>query len=237
MIRVLVVEASPTTRGLLTAALGRDDSLRVVGEAGDGRQAIELTGRLRPDVVTMDIDLPRLDGLAATREIMATTPTPIVIVSGMGRSQTTLALDALRAGALAVLPKPPGPGAPGFESGMAELVETVKALAHVKVVRHWRPVAPRPARPAAPADRAARLGVVAMAASTGGPVAVQTILAGLPANLGLPLLLVQHISPGFAAGLAAWLGAATGLRVKLAEDGEPLVAGTVYLAPDDRHLT
>jgi two-component system chemotaxis response regulator CheB len=76
-----------------------------------------------------------------------------------------------------------------------------------------------------------------MAASTGGPVAVQTILAGLPANLGLPLLVVQHISPGFTAGLAAWLGVSTGLRVKVAEDGEPLVGGTVYLAPDDRHLT
>jgi two-component system chemotaxis response regulator CheB len=238
MIRVLVAEDSPTTRALLVAILASDPEIEVGGEARDGVEAVELTRALRPDVITMDIRMPRLDGFEATREIMITAPTPIVIVTAsMVARDVETSMHALKAGALTVLPKPGGPQDPNFEAATRQLVAQVKAMAQVKVVRHWRPIAPanREAEPARP--RAAPRGrVVALAASTGGPAALHRLLSDLPAGFPVPLLAVQHITPGFVGGLVDWLNKAGGPRVKVAADGEPLAPGTVYVAPDDRHL-
>src|SRR5262245_32410775 len=232
MIRVLVVDDSPTARALLVQALEADPQLHVVAEAADGLEAVALTHQHHPDVITMDADLPRLDGLSATRRIMTEQPTPIVVVTGL--SAAALALSALQSGALALLAKPPGPSAPAFAAATAELRETVKAMAGVSVVRRHatRPSPPAPAPTPPPWPRR----VVAMAASTGGPVALQVVLAGLPATLDVPVLVVQHIIPGFTRSLAEWLGRSTPLRVKVAEQAEPLAPGTVYLAADDHHL-
>jgi two-component system chemotaxis response regulator CheB len=188
----------------------------------------------------MDVEMPRMDGLEATQEIMSTVPTPIVIVTANPRAQeveTTLAM--LRMGALEVLLKPPGPEAPNFAEAARRLVTTVKALSQVKVIRHWRPApapGPRaePIRPVLPVGVRGR--VVAVAASTGGPQALQCILTRLPADFRLPILVVQHISPGFTAGLASWLDAICPVRIKVARQGEVPVPRTVYIAPDDRHL-
>ncbi|WP_435011402.1 chemotaxis-specific protein-glutamate methyltransferase CheB [Tundrisphaera lichenicola] len=241
MIRVLVVDDSETARSLLVLILGSDPGLEVVGEARDGVEAVEMTQRLRPDVVTMDILMPRLDGLAATREIMITAPTPIVIVTaGALPGEVEGSLEMLGHGALDVLKKPVGPDAPGFAASARRLISTVKAMSQVKVVRRWREYPPRPRPnppgPTPPPVAGTPAQIVAIGASTGGPLALQKLLSGLPPDFSAPILAVQHITQGFTEGLARWLDSVCDLRVKVAGDGEILARGTVYLAPDGLHL-
>ena len=238
MTRVLVAEDSVTARELLVEILRSEPGLEVAGEAKNGLEAVEMTRRLRPDVVTMDIRMPRMDGFEATRQIMVESPTPIVIVSGsLEVRDVEVSMHALRAGALTVLAKPPGPEAPDFEEQARRFVETVKAMSQVKVVRRWpeRP-RPEPPRPLPSARNGAAARVVALAASTGGPAALARILSELPGDFPLPVLAVQHIARGFVEGFAAWLNTFGALRAKVAEDGEALRSRTVYIAPDDRHL-
>jgi two-component system chemotaxis response regulator CheB len=238
-IRVLVVDDSPTSRLLLASILRADDEIEVVGQAADGFEAVEMVKRLRPDIVTMDVQMPRLDGFAATKRIMVEAPTPILITTSIDPRALSISLEAVRMGALAVQAKPGDPRAPGFDEEASELVRQVKAMAQVKVVRHyeWEPAAVAAAAvlPAAalhdlPAE------VVAIAASTGGPAALHRILTTLPAAFPVPILVVQHIAHGFTPGFAGWLDKASPLRVKLAEEGEALGPGTVYVAIDDHHL-
>jgi two-component system chemotaxis response regulator CheB len=233
MIRVLIAEDSLTTRLLLAEILTSDPEIEVVGQAKDGVEAVALTRSLRPDLVTMDIHMPRMDGLQATKEIMITSPTPIVIITGSSMvGEVEGCMSALRAGALDVVSKPPDPTAPSFDEVSRRLVATIKALAGVKVVRHWRPAAR-----AAPIEAVRRRGpLVAIATSTGGPAALEQLFRGLAGNFPAPILVVQHIAPGFTAGLASWLNSVSDLRVKVAEQGEVLRPGTVYLAPDGQHL-
>ncbi len=238
MIRVVVAEDSLTVRELLVEILESDPEIRVVGQAKNGAEAVELATRLKPDLVTMDVHMPVTDGFEATKEIMVQAPTPILIVSSSASGrEVELSLNAIRAGALMVVAKPDNPQSTRFDGRREELVAMAKAMARVKVVRRWAPQ-PRPARPA-PARRVAPgapVRLVAVAASTGGPAALQHILAALPGNFAVPILVVQHIATGFVGGLADWLSASCNLRVKVAEDGEPLRARTVYLAPEDRQL-
>lgn len=236
MINVLVAEDSLTARELIGALLRADPDVTVVGEARDGQEAVDLVARLRPDVVTMDVRMPRLDGFEATKRIMTLSPTPIVVVSAdVDVHDVRISMEALHAGALAVLPKPRGPAGPDFAREAAHFTQTVKAMAGVKVVRRWAartsPV-PRASRPLA-----ARARAVAMAASTGGPAALRQVLGALPRDFAAPILVVQHIAKGFVEGFAAWLDSSSALSVRVARHGESLEPGTAYVAPDDAHLT
>ena len=238
MIRVVIAEDSLTVRELLVALLESDPEIRVVGQAKNGAEAVDLVARLKPDLVTMDVHMPVMDGFEATKEIMAQAPTPILIVSSSASGrEVALSLDAMRAGALMVVAKPDDPRSERFNGRRDGLLSMAKAMAQVKVVRRWTPRTQVVAPPAGPRPAAgATLRLVAIAASTGGPAALQRILADLPRDFPGPILVVQHIATGFIAGFAGWLGASCNLRVKVAEHGEPLLARTVYLAPDDRHL-
>ena len=240
-IRVLVVDDSPTVRSLLVAMMNGDQGLEVVGEASDGRKGVALTKKLKPDVITMDIQMPVMDGFQATKEIMISTPTPIVIVSGhVDIRELTVSMQALSAGALSVLAKPAGPTNPNYGVHQKALLDTVKKMAGVKVVRHWREkgIKPKPAHlrhiPAPPPGISRE--VVAIAISTGGPGALQQLLTTLPRDFPAPILVVQHIAVGFVEGLVSWLDSVSSLRVKAAEDGEDLLNSTVYVAPSGFHL-
>lgn len=243
-LRAVVVDDSPTARALLTAILAADPAIRVVGEASNGLQALEVVKRTRPSVVVMDIEMPVMDGFEATKRIMVEEPTPIVIVSARYDSrQVEVALQAVKAGALTVIAKPSGPATPGFQAQSDRIVRLVKALAEVKVVRQHRR---RPSRrtiddhggelPRRPRQHDHRVKVVGVAASTGGPAALYRFLEQLPRTLGIPVLVVQHIADGFVDGLARWLGGGTLLPVGVAKGGSPLRPGEVYLAPDGHHL-
>jgi len=229
VIRAVVADGAASVRGELAAVLEADPEFTVVGEARDGREAVEMVARLRPDLLVMGIQMPVLDGLEATKEIMIEAPTPIIILSSGGSGDVELALSATRAGALMVLPSP----AEGGEAFHDQFLRSARAMARVKVVRRWRPrVRAVPARPVRSCDA-----VVAIAASTGGPAALQRVLGGLPRDFPAPILVVQHIARGFVDGLCAWLAASCDLRVKVARNGEALQPRTVYLPPEDVHLT
>jgi two-component system, chemotaxis family, protein-glutamate methylesterase/glutaminase len=238
MIRVLIADDSATFRQLLATILAEDADLELVGEARNGEEAIALVDRLRPDIVIMDIHMPLLDGLEATKEIMMRAPTPIVIVSSaIDQRDVGLSLSATQAGALMAMSKPGQLLGGGYDEFSTELRAMVKAMAQVKVVRRWAP-ALRPSRPPPlePSRAPQRIRLVAIGASTGGPAALRRILMDLPRDFKAPILIVQHIALGFAAGFAEWLAGSSPLRVKVAESGEPLTGGTVYVAPDGLHL-
>lgn len=239
MIRLLVVDDSPTVRELLVAILDAEPDFQVVGQARDGLEAIAMAVRLRPDLITMDVRMPGCDGLEATKEIMARAPVPILIVSsGASDQEVQLSLDATRAGGLMVMAPPGDPHAPGFEARREQLIAMVRAMAGVKVVRRWpsRDLAERVESAPSRVAMERTTGIVAMTASTGGPAALQRILMDLPRDFPAPILIVQHIARGFMPGLCGWLEGRCDLRVRIASDGEPLEPRTAYLAPDDFHL-
>lgn len=239
VIRVLVVEDSITVRKRLVEVLSGDPGLEVVGEATDGRQALELCARLRPDVITMDMMLPVMTGLEATEQIMAHCPTPILIVSSStNRGEVFRTYDAMAAGAVDVLDKPRGDAEDG--AWERHFLATLKAVSRIRVITHLRGrLAPRADRssPAMPgARRACRL--AAIGASTGGPGAVVEVLRGLPADFRQPVLLVLHIGAPFERSFAEWLGTQVDRDVRLADPGLELEAlgSSVVVARPDRHL-
>jgi len=242
----LIVEDSLTVRRRLCEVLEADPQIEIVGEAEDGRRAIELCEQLRPDVITMDMMLPHITGLGATEHIMAHFPTPILICSSsVNRAEVFKTYDALAAGAVDVLEKPSGDDPDGHWE--RRFVETVKLVSRIRVITHLRARLGALGRPQSgpvvvAADHRARAretcDIVAIGASTGGPGTVVEILRALPASFPLPLLLVLHINEPFAANFADWLDGQGPLRVSYANDGEPLsaAAGRVVMAPPDRHL-
>ena len=242
--RVLVVEDSLTMRRYLVEVMGACPDLEVVGEAEDGKRAIELCQSLRPDVITLDMMMPVMSGVAVTEYVMAYCPTPILVVSAStNRGELYKTYDALAAGALDVLEKPSGNDPDGVWE--RKLVSAVKVAARVRVITHIRakigPLGRTPAGPPtfAPSNGAAGGRIIAIGGSTGGPAAIVEILRRLPAGFAVPILLVIHISDPFGAAFAEWLDGQTTVRVRYAKDGEPLPmlgqAGVV-MAPPGFHL-
>ncbi len=236
MIQVLIVDDSSVSRELLSGILQAEPDISVIGTASNGSDAVRLTSLLHPDIITMDINMPGIDGFEATRQIMEKSPVPIIIVSGVDNlSEIAASFRVMEAGALAVIPKPPSPGDPAFPAARNEIITAVRTYHEVRVIR--RRTRQTPFTP--PADLRETIpgpvSLVAIGASTGGPPAIQTLLSGLSPRFPAPLILVQHMSPGFIAGFSEWLTSSTGFPVRVASDGEQLRPGVLYVAPDSVH--
>lgn len=240
-IRVLVAEDSATVRWHLVNILNTSPGFRVIGEARNGEEVLSLTPQLKPDIISMDINMPRMDGLEATRRLMMEHPTPVVVVSSLIEQDVDLAFQALQAGALAVVEKPPDRQSPLFPEKYRQLIKTLMAMSSVKVIRRGRTtplsaetletsVAVVPSMRNAPE-------ILALGASAGGPSAISTFLKLLPTDLPIPLVVVQHMPHEFIGGLARWLGKSSGWRVQVASDNAILMPGVVHLSPGTAHLT
>ncbi len=241
-INVLVVDDSKVARMLLVHILESDPQIRVVGAVNDGQAALDFVKANPPDVIVMDIHMPRMDGFETTRRIMETQPVPIIVCTATTNPrEVATTFRVMEAGALACVEKPVGPEHPDFDQTAAHLLETVKLMSEVKVVRRWARArlasAPAPAaRPVELKPAPAVVALIGIGASTGGPQVLQEILASLPKAFPVPILVVQHIAQGFLPGLAAWLSQTTGFQMQIGAYGICPLPGHVYLAPDDFHM-
>ena len=239
MIQVLLVDDSEVSLMVLRNILESEQDISIIGVARDGAEAIRLASRLSPDIITMDINMPGLDGFSTTRHIMENTPVPIIIVSGIDNLEEIQAsFRAVEAGALGVYRKPPAVTDTDFKRASKELISAIRTYSEVRVVKRRDsgrrgPIETSPPVPDSKCFLTAK--VVVMGASTGGPQAVQEILKNLPGDFALPIILVQHMSPGFIEGFASWLQDSTGIRARVAGNGELVQPGTLYLAPDGKH--
>lgn len=262
MIKVLIVDDSIVARTHLSHLLSRDPEMSIIGQAGSGEEALRFVARSRPDVITMDLIMPGIDGIETTRRIMETVPTPIVIVTAnFSRGDVDKTFQAMTVGAVAIIEKPRGMGHPDADRMARETIATVKAMAGVPVVRRWQSSRTPQAKPGPAAASSSmtggidptaagiapggssvagispgRIDLVAIGASTGGPPALQTLLMRLPPAFPAPILIVQHIAKGFVDGMAHWLQQTIPMPVSLAKAGERPLPGSIYLAPDDKHL-
>lgn len=234
-IRVLVVDDSGFMRRRVADMLREDKEIEIVGQAANGLEAVRLAAQLKPDVVTMDVEMPVMDGIAATRRIMREAPVPILMFSVCTYAGAKATLEALEAGAMDFLAKQMEGTEVDLHRVRGLLREKIHGLAAQAVRLRRRGEAPQPARAApgpAPASRPVHgVRLVAIAASTGGPVALQALLTRLPGEFPLPLLLVQHMPANFTRSFAERLDQLCRIRVKEAEQGEVIHPGVAYLAP------
>ena len=237
----MVVEDSLVVRQLLVHIIARDPRLIVAAAVGSAEEALQEIGRVQPDVISMDIRLPGMDGLEATRRIMSERPTPIVVIAGsIEDASLKISMNALRAGALTVVEKPVGVTSAGYDAIAETICTQLYIMSQVPVVRQrslqWRSSgAPSPFKQE-PEGRTIRPSIMGIAASTGGPPALAKVLGAFPADFPIPILLVQHMGAPFMEGFASWLNGLMPLEVSIARDQEIPVPGKVYVAPGDRHL-
>ncbi|HYH22089.1 MAG TPA: chemotaxis-specific protein-glutamate methyltransferase CheB [Azospirillum sp.] len=241
-VRVLVVEDSPVVQELLVHTISQDPRLEVAAVAPTAEAALRLMAKVKPDVVSLDIRLPGMNGLEATKRLMREHPVPIVVVAAdVHGGDMNISMNALRAGALSVVEKPGSLSRADYAAVARHLCNQLFAMSQVKVIRQRFAADPpalqrADAPPPLAADTARRFEVLALVASTGGPNALVKVLNGLPAGFPLPVLVVQHIGAAFVGGFAAWLGTVCPLPVELAEHGVQPQPGRVYVAPGDTHL-
>jgi two-component system chemotaxis response regulator CheB len=227
-IRVLIAEDSATMRDTLTVLLGEDPGIEVVGVAVDGVEAVEMARNLRPDVVTMDVVMPRLDGVGAIAAIMAEAPCRIILVSSaVDDHQVDLSFEAVLAGALEVIGKPRSTKPEDLRRWVRRVAHSIRLMAEIPVVtrRSW-----------ARSDQQKRIEIFGIVASTGGPPALARLLGTLPPQLTVPIIVAQHMTDGFTNGLIRWLRAEISLSIVRADEGMRPQGGTVYFPPDGHHI-
>lgn len=245
-LRVLVADDSPTVRLMICRMLESDPSIRIVGTAANGREATEQVTLLKPDIVTMDVEMPVMNGLDAIEHIMAYNPVPILVISSVvDKLHAANAARALGAGAVDVMPKPMPASMQEFETVAQDLRAKIKLLSRVQVITHPKAKLttfdePKPF-PATPEKYVVReqldsFRLVAIGSSTGGPQALYNILGTMPPDVNAALLIVQHIAPGFTEGLAEWLSTNCKMRICIGKDGQAIYPGEVIIAPEGSHM-
>ena len=243
-VKVLVVEDSLVMQRLYRKLLEHDDRFELLGIATNGQQAIDFVASFKPDVVSMDINMPLMDGVEATRQIMQLHPVPIVIVTSLYHPQEQeLAMRVLEAGAVSIMAKPYGPGHPKFESSIRTYLSRLWYMSEIKVIRRksTKPIISSKAvvnseKPKQTTRKYVKPSVIVIGASAGGPEGVKTILANISPDIDVPILIVQHIDPGFAEGYVHWLQSQSKIPVRLAAHNTTMEAGVAYLPPGNHHL-
>ncbi len=247
-LRVLIVDDSAFMRKVLHGIIAADPEMEVVGNAKDGREAISMAESLKPDVITMDINMPHMDGLQATEHIMSQNPRPIVVVSSESREGAASTLIALELGAIDFVSKPSGGIDLDMKSVADDLNRKLRMAAKVRVIRtaarpkpHVEGAHHSPGRVEAPTEGSdghigGRFPIVVIAASTGGPATVMRLAAAFPADFPAAVVLVQHMPPNFTSQYALQLADVTEIKVKEAEANEPLRQSTLYVCPGSHHL-
>lgn len=235
--RVLIVEDSAVVREQLRRLIAADPRLEVAAAVESAEEALRILDRVSPDVISLDICLPGMQGFEATRRIMAQRPTPIVIVSAsLAGDEVRLTMEALKCGALAAVEKPVAAGHPEHAEMARRLCTQLSIMSEVRVVRQRMLVTPAPVPAVRPHLARCRFGVLGLAASTGGPNALLEVLRGLGADFPIPVVIVQHMTPAFVSGFGRWLSDAGNLPVEVVASRTQMVPGRVYLAPADRHV-
>lgn len=239
MIKLLIVDDSKTETLLLKKLFESDPEIEVIGCAKDGNEAVELNEKLKPDVITMDLEMPSMDGHTATRLIMSQNPKPIVVISSkINKISKDVTYLALEAGAVSVLPKP-DMTAKNFPQQKKQLIATVRSMAEIKVIKR-RFNLTSPAKTFLPPKKNTKnrtFEIIVIGSSVGGPQTLKTIFSQLPRDIPVPIVVVQHMTSGFIEGFTKWLSHSVSLPVKSIEDCEVLKNGTIYFAVDHFHLT
>jgi two-component system chemotaxis response regulator CheB len=242
--KVLVVEDSLVAQKLLRRMIMNDTRFELIGVVDDGKQACEFVSRFSPDVISMDLLMPVMDGVEATREIMRENPVPVVIVSSFYQtSEIDMAIRVMEAGAVSILPRPFGPGHPKYEQSSKQYLNTLKSMSEIKVVKRKREE-PKKSKPYTSITKSVsseefsnrNFKVLAIGASAGGPEGLSTILSSLPIDFPVPVFVVQHIDGHFADSFATWLNNLSQMPVSIAVNGEKALAGHVYLPPGNHQM-
>lgn len=245
MIKVLIVDDSKTLSQFLEYVLSEDPEIEVIGKCENGKEAVQFVQRQKPDIITMDIDMPLMNGLEATRQIMSTEPVPIIVVTASRNARKqNIPMEALAAGALTVIEKPLGFTHPDASSRIKKLVLFVKLYSQVKVLKRKIKIAENTifadsdkgnsvlTTKLPPSSDWYNKKIIAIGVSTGGPEVLKEIIPQISKDFPLPILIVQHITAGFLDGMVTWLNHLSSINVKVASQGEILQKGTVYFAPD-----
>ncbi len=245
-IKVLIVDDSIFMRKLISDFVSKDDRLQVAGTAKNGQEAIKLTAELKPDVITMDVEMPEMDGLTALKQIMQKFPTPVLMVSSLTEKGAYETIKALQLGAVDFVQKPSGSVSLDLFRVKEELIAKIKAVSKARLSKTAIPVRQTPISPKA-GEKAAKIEkqpknvtdfkqLFAIGTSTGGPKALETVITGLPANFKDPVLVVQHMPPKFTEYLAKRLDGISNVNVVEAQNNQIISGGTVYIAPGDFHM-
>ncbi len=238
MVKVLIVDDSAFMRNTLSSMIASDPELEVIGMAKDGIEAIDKVASLQPDIVTMDVEMPRMDGIESLKHIMSKTPLPVLMVSSLTTEGAEATLDALDLGAVDFIPKNLADLSINIVKIKNVLIDKLKKIGKKGLVKQKLIIPSRPLTMPAPMQYTShrKTGIVAIGSSTGGPKALQTIISNIPKEFPVPVLIAQHMPPSFTGPFADRLNQISAVHVKEAEDNEPIQKGTVYIAPGGGHM-